>query len=78
MDWAEEVRGVELYLLFDASSFLFVFGGLHGGGSPSGRLARFGVRVNHPPGTLARPFVLHPHETVMQRQIVTYRILSNQ
>ena len=65
------------YLLFDSSALLLVFGCFHGRGSPPGRLARLGVRIDHPPRALARALVLHPHEPVVQRQIMSYRILNS-
>lgn len=34
--------------------------------------------VEHPPGTLPRPFILHPDEATVQRQIVPDRILQQE
>jgi len=44
----------------------------------TGGFARLGIAIDHPPGTLASSFILHPHEPAVQRQVVTYRILRTE
>lgn len=45
---------------------------------PSARLARFRVAIDHPPGTFPSALVLHPHESAVQRQVVSYRVLQTE
>lgn len=47
------------------SPALLELGRFHGRGSSTHRLARFRVRVEHPPGGLAGSLVLHPHEPIV-------------
>jgi len=64
-----------LHPLLGPAAALLVPRRLHGGGTAADRLARFGLRVQHPPGGLAGALVLNPHKAVVQRQIVTYGVL---
>ena len=46
-------------------------------GSSPGRLApSLGVLVDHPPAGFARALVLHPHELVVQREVVPDGVLG--
>jgi len=67
-----------LHLLLDAAASLLELGRLHGGGPPPRAFAGLGVRVDHPPGRLSRPLVLHPHEPVVQRKVVPDRVLQQE
>ena len=46
-------------------------------GSSPGRLApRLGVLVDHPPAGFPRALVLHPHELVVEGEVVPDRVLG--
>lgn len=66
----------DLHLLLGPAALLLELTRLHGGRSPPHRLAGLGVGVDHPPGRLSSPFVLHPHETVVEREVVPDRVLK--
>lgn len=61
--------------LLGAAASLLELGGLHGGGASPYRLAGLRVRVQHPPGGLARALVLHSHEAVVQGEVVPDGVL---
>lgn len=70
------MQGSGPYLLLDPPPPLLELGGLHGRGPASGRLARLSIGVDHPPRGLASPLVLNSHEAVVEREVMSDRVLK--